>query len=186
MSLAVANRYARALAEVVFAPPAPGRAPGSPEQVLSEVGALAGAVKGSAELTAVLRSPSVTPAQKRGLLGKVCDKLQVGPTVRNLAFVVADHGRATLLSDIRTAFEALVDERRGLARAEVTLAADASAEQKAQLEAALARLTGKQVVASYAVDAGLIGGATARVGSTVYDGSIRGQLSALARKLTPA
>ena len=182
MSLAVANRYSRALAEVVFAPNSGVTA----EQVLDEVGALAAAVKGSPELSAVLRSPAVTNAQKRGLLGKICEKLGASKTVRNLAWVVADHNRSNILGDIRKSFEALVDERRGMARAEISVAAEASTEQKAALEAALARLTGKQVVASYEVDPALIGGATARVGSTVYDGSVRGQLSALARKLSPA
>lgn len=182
MSLAVANRYSRALAEVVFAPNSGVTA----EQVLAEVGSLAEAVAGSAELAAVLRSPAVSLAQKRGLLGKICDRIGASRTVRNLAFVVADHNRTSILGEIRQSFEALVDERRGVARAEILVAAEASPGQKASLEAALARLTGKQVVASYAVDTALIGGATARVGSTIYDGSIRGQLAAIGRKLNPA
>ena len=182
MSLAVANRYSRALAEVVFAPDSGLSA----QQVLDEVGDLATAVKSSPELSAVLRSPAVPNAQQRGVLGKICEKLGTTQTVRNLAWVVADHNRSNILGDIRKSFEALVDERRGMARAEISVAAEASAEQKAALEAALGRLTGKQVVAQYVVDPALIGGATARVGSTVYDGSVRGQLSALARKLSPA
>jgi F-type H+-transporting ATPase subunit delta len=182
MSLAVANRYSRALAEVVFAP----NSGVTPEQVLAEVSALAEAVKSSPELGAVLRSPAVTVAQKRGLLGKICDQIGACTTVRNLAFVVTDHRRTTILGEIRQSFEALVDERRGVARAAIHVASDVSPEQKAALEAALARLTGKQVVAAYAVEPALIGGATARVGSTIYDGSIRGQLAAMGRKLTPA
>lgn len=182
MSLAVANRYSRALAEVVFAPNSGVTA----EQVLNEVASLAEAVKCSPELSAVLRSPAVSNAQKRGLLGKICERLGAGKIVRNLAFVVADRNRSNLLGEIRQSFEALVDERRGMARAEISVASEATAEQKANLEAALARLTGKQVVAAYAVDPALIGGALARVGSTVYDGSVRGQLASLARKLNPA
>ena len=182
MSLAVANRYSRALAEVVFAPNSGLTA----EQVLAEVGALADAVRSSAELGAVLRSPAVSVGQKRGLLGKICDRLGACGTVRNLAFVVVDRNRTAMLGDIRQTFEAAVDERRGVARAEIRVAAEAAPAQKASLEAALARLTGKQVVASYAVDPALIGGATARVGSTIYDGSIRGQLAAIGRKLNPA
>lgn len=182
MSLAVANRYSRALAEVVFAPNSGVTA----EQVLAEVGALAATVKSSPELSAVLRSPAVSNAQKRGLLGKICEKLGASKTVRNLAYVVADHNRSNILGEIRQSFEALVDERRGMARAEIRVASEPSAEQKQALEAALGRLTGKQVVAAYTVDEALIGGAMARVGSTVYDGSVRGQLAGLARKLSPA
>jgi F-type H+-transporting ATPase subunit delta len=182
MSLAVANRYSRALAEVVFAPNSGLTA----EQALAEVGALADAVGGSPELAAVLRSPAVALAHKRNLLGKICDKIGVSKTIRNLSFVLADHGRTTIVKEIRQAFEALVDERRGVARAEIAVAAEASPAQKASLEAALARLTGKQVVAAYSVNPSLIGGATARVGSTIYDGSIRGQLAAIGRKLNQA
>jgi F-type H+-transporting ATPase subunit delta len=182
MSLAVANRYSRALGEVVFA----ANSGVTAEQVLAETGALAEAVKSSAELGAVLRSPAVSTAQKRNLLGKICDRIGASKTVRNLAFVVVDHGRTGILGEIRQAFEALVDERRGVARAEISVAAEASPEQRLSLEAALARLTGKQVVASYTVDQALIGGATARVGSTIYDGSIRGQLASIGRKLSQA
>ena len=73
-----------------------------------------------------------------------------------------------------------------MARAETSVAAEATPEQRAALEAALARLTGKQVAAAYAVDRPRFGGALARVGSRVYDGSIRGQLATLACKLNPA
>jgi F-type H+-transporting ATPase subunit delta len=182
MSLAVANRYSRALAEVVFAP-------GSglvPEQILAEIEALASAAGSSPELSAVLRSPAVSLAQKRNLLGKLCDRSGSSRTVRNLAFVVCDHGRTGLLADIRKSFEALVDERRGVARADIHVASETSDAQKQSLEAALARLTGKQVRASYSVDPALLGGATARIGSTVYDGSLRGQLASLKRKLVSA
>lgn len=179
MSLAVANRYARALAEVVYAA-------GSglePEKILSEAGALAGVVKSSAELDTIMRSPAVAIAKKRAVLGLLCDQLGASKTVRNLAYVVADHGRSNLLPEIAQAFEGLVNERRGVARAEVTLAAETAPEQKQKLEAALARLTGKQISATYAVDPALIGGAMAKIGSTVYDGSVRGQLAAIQRKL---
>jgi F-type H+-transporting ATPase subunit delta len=180
MSIAVANRYARALAEVVYASGS-GLAP---EQILSEVGALSSAVVGSAELTQVLRSPAVTLNAKRNVLGKMCDVLGSSKTVRNLAFVVADHNRADILPVIRQAFENVVNERRGVAQADVTLAAETSAEQKQKLEAALSQLTGKLISATYSIDPALIGGATARIGSTVYDGSVRGQLAAIKQKLT--
>lgn len=180
MSIAVANRYARALAEVVYASGS-GLAP---EQILSEVGALSAAVSGSAELAHVLSSPAVSLNAKRNVLGHMCDQLGSSKTVRNLAFVVADHNRANILPEIRQAFEDVVNDRRGVAKADITLAAETGADQKQKLEAALARLTGKQIAATYAVDPALIGGATARIGSTVYDGSVRGQLAAIKQKLT--
>lgn len=103
--------------------------------------------------------------------------------MRNLAMVVCDHNRVALLPDIRQAFEGVYNERRGVAKAEISVASDASAEQKQKLEGALSRITGKQIAATYTVDPALIGGATARIGSTVYDGSVRGQLAAIQRKL---
>jgi len=77
----------------------------------------------------------------------------------------------------------VVDERMGFARAEVTSASELTEALRKELNSELERLTGKRIRARYAVDASLIGGAMARIGSTVYDGSVRGQLNSLERRL---
>jgi F-type H+-transporting ATPase subunit delta len=94
-----------------------------------------------------------------------------------------DHRRIAALSDIIQSFEIVIDERLGFARAEIASASELSKEQQAALTARLERLTGKRVRPQFAVDASLIGGVTARIGSTVYDGSVRGQLESLERRL---
>jgi len=98
--------------------------------------------------------------------------------------VAADRGRIGQLSEIREAFETLLDQRLGFMRAEVTSAQTLDASQRERLEAQLTRISGKSIRPFYAVDAALVGGVIARIGSTVYDGSVRGQLESLRRKLT--
>ena len=66
----------------------------------------------------------------------------------------------------------------------VTAAQPLSEDQTAALEATLARVTGKRVRCGYTVDSSLVGGVTVRIGSTMYDGSVRGQLDGLRRRLT--
>ena len=98
-------------------------------------------------------------------------------------FVIVDHKRIPLLPQIRESFELALDERLGFVRADVTSAAPLSPAQTSSLEVELARLGGKGVRVRYAVDENLLGGVVARIGSTVYDGSLRGQLQVMRRVL---
>ena len=79
-----------------------------------------------------------------------------------------------MLPEVVSSIESQLDERRGIARAQITSARPLDAEQQAMVQAALAKMTGKQVLGQYSVDESLLGGVTARVGSRVYDGSVRG------------
>jgi F-type H+-transporting ATPase subunit delta len=97
--------------------------------------------------------------------------------------VVIDHRRIGMMPEFCEAFELLVDERLGFVRAEVRSASALDEQRSANLEAELSRLTGKRMRLRFAVDADLLGGVAARIGSTVYDGSIRGQLQQLRRQL---
>lgn len=179
MSLAVASRYSRALAEVVFAPQCPTR----PEQVIAELDGILSAMASSPDLVRILRSPAVSLNAKRGLLEKLSTQLGGSEVTSNLLKVVSDHGRISILKDIKRSFQSVVDERHGVARAEITTAQPMAPEQQAQLEAALSRLAGKNILATYQQDDALIGGAVAKIGSLIYDGSVRGKLATLRRKL---
>ena len=95
-----------------------------------------------------------------------------------------DRRRIALLSEIIRDFEAVVDARLGFARADVTSARELSEGQRGELNSKLQRLTGKRIRMRFTVDQALIGGAVARIGSTVYDGSVRGQLASLERRLS--
>ena len=100
-------------------------------------------------------------------------------TLRNYLFVIVDQRRAGMLIEIEQAFSALLDARQGITQATVTSAAELTDEERAELDAALAKLTGQKVQAQFKTDAALIGGAVVRIGSTIYDGSVRAQLDRL-------
>jgi F-type H+-transporting ATPase subunit delta len=176
---AVATRYANALADVVLAPGSPVK----PRDAVAQLERFAAVLAGSSELHNALTSPAVPPARKRAVVGRIAGMLGLTPILHNFLFVLVDHRRTALLAQIAHAFDVGVDERLGFARADVTSAAPLDGGQQGLLEAKLAALTGRTVRVRYGVDASLIGGVTARIGSTIYDGSVRGQLQTLARRL---
>ncbi len=180
MPSALASRYARALSEVVAKPGAGVDA----AAVVDELGRFAAMLTGSAELKTSLESPAVPPPRKRAVIARLAKSLSISDVVRRFLYVLIDHRRAALLSDIREAFEQVVDERLGIARAEVISARPLDGRQQQEIITGLARLTGKQARARFRVEDSLIGGVVARIGSTVYDGSIRGQLGAIRQRLS--
>jgi F-type H+-transporting ATPase subunit delta len=141
------------------------------------------ALQESPELQNALATPAVPASRKRAVVGRIAEVLQLSRISRNFLFVLVDHRRMTLLSEIIHSFELALDERMGFARAEVSSASELSEALRSALSEELGRLTGKRIRARYAVDASLIGGVVARIGSTVYDGSVRGQLNSLERRL---
>ena len=179
MSLAVANRYARVLADVVLTP-------GSgvdPAVALGQLHQFNGLVRDSSDLKNVLLSPAVSPSRKRAVVGELGDRMGFHRFLKNFVFVVIDHRRVAQLEQIALAFETVVDERLGRVRAQVSSGAPLDAMQRAQIESALVARTGKQVRCDFSVDPDLLGGVSARIGSTIYDGSIRGHLAALRGRL---
>ncbi|HJZ98072.1 MAG TPA: ATP synthase F1 subunit delta [Candidatus Solibacter sp.] len=176
---AVAARYANALADVVTAPGSGVRA----EDLLAELRSFEGAFRGSDALQNALMSPAVPPARKRAVVEKIAASLKLSRVARNFLYVLIDHRRIASLEGVLHSFEIIVDERLGFARAELTSARELTEAQRGALSAQMEKLTGKRIRMRFAVDAALIGGAVARIGSTVYDGSVRGQLDMLGRKL---
>ena len=177
---AVAARYARALTDVVTRPGAPE----TPEAVESQLRRFEALTAESAELRTVLISPAVTAARKKALIERLGAVVGLSRIARNFLFVLVDHKRIALLGGILTLFRAMVDERLGMVEARVTVAAPLADEERARLEEALGQLTGRRVRATYAVDPALIGGAVTRIGSTIYDGSVREQLRLLRERLS--
>jgi len=177
---AVATRYATALADVVTASDSPLR----PDAALVELRSFAAALESSVELRKVLLSPAVAGSRKRHATGRIADALKLSRISRNLLYVLIDHRRIDQLPAVIQSFETIADARLGFAQAEVSSARELTDPQRSALTDQLERLTGKRLRMRYAVDSSLIGGAVARIGSTVYDGSLRGQLSSLARRLS--
>jgi F-type H+-transporting ATPase subunit delta len=175
----VATRYANALADVVAAPGSALR----PLDAALELRAIADTIQGSVELRHTLATPAVPVNRKRAVVGRIAGILKLSPMMRNFLFVLVDHGRMGALPEIAQRFEEIADERLGFARADVATPREFEDAGRAALNGALDRLTGKRVRMRFAIDESLIGGAIARIGSTVYDGSVRGQLKSLERRL---
>ena len=176
---AVGTRYANALADVVTAPASGVR----PEDVVAELRSFEAALRDSTALHNALTSPAVPPARKRAVVGKIAETLKLSRVARNFLYVLIDHRRIAALEDVLQSFEIIVDERLGFARAEVSSACELTDAQRTSLSSQLERMTGKRIRMRFAVDPSLIGGVVARIGSTVYDGSVRGQLDSLGRRL---
>ena len=171
----VARRYAKALADVL--------AGSDPAQVLAQLRGIEEIIRSSQELRSALATPAVPPSRKRAVMARLIEPLRVSAQVRNFLYVVIDHRRIHELASIIEAFEALADERLGWVRADVTSAHELTEVQRAALGAQLSRLAGKQAKLRFTTDPAVMAGVVARVGSTVYDGSVRGQLERLRVKL---
>ncbi len=166
----VASTYARAFADVVFAEHLDAaRATGG----LKRIAAL---FTESRDLRQVWENPAVPAEQKRGLLDAIVEREEIDKPVRNLVAVLIDHRRLPFLLRIVEQLEKEIDARLGFAEAQISSARELDSAEKQTLEAQIAKATGKKVRASYGLDASLLGGAVVRVGSTIYDGSVKGQL----------
>ncbi|PYT15395.1 MAG: ATP synthase F1 subunit delta [Acidobacteria bacterium] len=175
----VAKRYAKALVDVVTAP-------GSgvdPSRALAELRSIEQLMAASDDLRNALLSPAVSPSRKRAVVAKLIAPMGVCKQVRNFVFVVIDHRRVAEFGSIVEAFETLLDERLGFVRADVSSAHALTDPQRASLEAQLSRLSGRTAKVKFSTDPALLAGVVARVGSVVYDGSVRGQLERLRVKL---
>jgi F-type H+-transporting ATPase subunit delta len=162
---------------------APNAAVG-PDRVREDLRSFEQALAASAELSIVLASPGISRPRKRAVIGRLVESLGVSRIVRNFLFVLVDHRRTANLSGIIDAFEKLVDERLGTLKVDVASARGLDRQQQAALTQRLEAMTGKRIVLNLAIDSDLVGGVVMRLGSTVYDGSVRGQLEALGRQLT--
>jgi len=174
----VASRYARALAEVV------AHHKIAPENAVSQLNQIAELVKTSAVLSNVLRSPAVPQRQKLALLDQIFSRTGGDRQMRNFVAVLIDQRRIGQIGEIAEQFRKELDDRLGIADAQVSSSRELSAEEKKALEQKMAAITGKVIRAGYSTDAGLLGGVIVRVGSTIYDGSVRGRLKKIREQIS--
>jgi F-type H+-transporting ATPase subunit delta len=179
----VASRYAKALVDVLAAP---GRPESDFASALEQLRAIQGVITGSVDLRNALLSPAVSPARKRAVMAKLLEPLRLSRPVRNFLFIVIDHRRVAEFPTIVEAFEALLDARLGYIRGNVASAQPLADEQQAKLETEISRVAGKKAILRFSTDSALVAGVVARIGSTVYDGSVRGQLDRLRVMLAKA
>lgn len=174
-------RYARALAAVIEGQHLDL---GDTQRQLNE---FANTLAESSDLREVLANPSIPEPQKLKLLDAIAARSGMSRPVRNLLALLTHHQRISELQDIVTSFAALAEEEGGIAEAEITTARPLDAESRRLLERQVSRLAGDQrVQATYREDASLLGGAVVRLGSTIYDGSVRAQLEQLRQRLLTA
>ena len=175
---AINSRYARALADVAVEKKLDA------DKLSAELHSLSQALESSVELRAVLETPAVPASQKLKVLDAVVAKLGASPVARNFLAVLVQNRRISALDEIARLFEVEMNERRGFSEAEVTSWRDLGEEEKSSLASSLEAATGKKIRARYQKDESILGGARIRVGSTIWDGSVRGQLRKLKEQLS--
>jgi F-type H+-transporting ATPase subunit delta len=166
---ALAERYAGALVDVAIENK-------QADLIKQELAQFAAMVRESPELHAFLSNPSIVRATKHAVIEQLVTKMGASRTLRNYLFVIVDQRRAGLLIEIEQAFSAILDAREGIMQATVTSAAELTDQERAEVEAVLAKLTRRKVQPQFQTNPELIGGAVVKIGSTIYDGSVRAQL----------
>jgi F-type H+-transporting ATPase subunit delta len=180
----VVGTYARAFADVVFADAVKtGNSHLDPARALEELHAIEALLKESDQLRRVLENPAIPGNSKRAVLDAITARMGATRQVRNFVAVIIDHHRLPLFSEILQQLEHELDERQGLAEAQISSARQLSDPERQMLESEIVKLTGKKVKARYEQDSSLLGGAVVQVGSTIYDGSVKGQLDRIEEQL---
>jgi len=173
----VTKQYANAFADIAIAQ-------GAPQTAVRQLADFGEAFAASAELRNFLESPAVDTQIKHRVIEKIVAQQGTSRIIRNFLFVIVDHHRAHMLPEIIAAVQEVVRQRQGLAEAEISSAVELSAAQKTELAKTLSRLTGKSIEPKYSLDPALLGGAVARVGDTIYDGSLRSRLTEMRARLS--
>lgn len=171
-SLIVAKRYARALLEI-------GKEDGNLEKYGQELSEVAALFAESAELEQVLANPAIGFEDRSRLLDTFLDKLGLSPIVNNFFRLLMDRGRISAARDISAVYARLVDEQKGITRAEVISAAPLGEGEVERLKEVLAKMAGNEVIVEIKEDSSLIGGVRAKIGDLVLDGTIKTQLETL-------
>ncbi len=176
MASVVANRYARALADVVART-------GEYRKALEELEDFAAVLRESVELREICETPAVPMAQKAKVLDTILARLDVSHVTRDFLRVLLSHYRMSLLEEVIPAFRKISYDRLGVVQVKVFSASELSEADRKVLGDRFGELTKKQAEMEFLLDSNLIGGIVAQIGSTVYDGSIRGRLERFREEL---
>jgi F-type H+-transporting ATPase subunit delta len=172
----MARRYAVALADVVTSG-------NESSEVRQELNAWEEMMRENPTLVEVLRHPTIPYEQKRSLVKTLIERSHPRPTTANFLLVLLQNHRLPDLDEINRQFSRELDRRAGVVTAKVTTARPVDEKSQGDLKAKLAELTKSQVRLQFSVDEELIGGAVTRIGSTVYDGSVRNQLEQARKRM---
>lgn len=133
----------------------------------------------SPALDMTLKSPVITVAEKKAVMGKILDKLQADRTMRNFCGLLADKGRLGSLGRIAACYRDLLDEQKGIYRGRVTTAVPLTAKKQAALASKLKKKFEGEMALTFTVDPGILGGMVLTIGDRVLDSSLRAQLQGL-------
>lgn len=173
---AALNRDARALFDVA-------ERAGAADRVGAELEALTGALASDHAVARVLSGAAIPPAKMVEVVRAVGERLGLSHTVQQLLELLADRRQLGRLPGLAAAYRARLLDRRNIMEAEVTTAVALPPERVNALASRLGEVTGKDVRLQAHVDSTIIGGVVTRIGSTVYDGSVTGQLTRMRQKL---
>jgi len=172
----VARRYALALADVVTKT-------NETDSVKTELKSWEQLIKANADLQVAFGNPAISQANKEKVLEGLIAKTQPTKTTANFLRVLLRNSRLTEIGEINEKFSSVLEERSGVVSAQITSARPLSEAEKSEMQMNLAKLAGKTVNLNFATDETLIGGVVTRLGSTVYDGSVRTQLEELKQQM---
>jgi len=139
---------------------------------------------GSPELRTFFVNPATPAAQKVAILDKLNARLGLQKELRNLLAVLIDNDRIGNVGDVAVAYRRILQERMGIHPAEIVTARELSNDERDSLTAEVGKLAGGKIDPTFTLDTSILGGAVVRIGSTVYDGSVRGRLERLKEVLT--
>jgi len=175
-SQTVARRYASALADVTLAQ-------SEATEVQAELVAWGEMISSNAPLLEAFSNPTVAYDQKAKVLSELIRRTSVRPTTANFLRLLLRNQRLAELPAVNAKFAQVLDERAGVVSAQVTSARPVPEATRSALEQKLGEVTGKKVRLTFATDESLLGGIVTRIGSTIYDGSVRDQLRRLGEEL---
>lgn len=138
---------------------------------------------GSAELREFFVNPAISARQKIEFLDKLNARLGLQKELRNLVAVLIDHDRIAEVHEVEHSYRRLLQQRLGIQQAQIVTVRELGKQEQKELEARVAELAGSRIEASFELDASILGGTVVRIGSTVYDGSVRGRLERLKEEL---
>jgi F-type H+-transporting ATPase subunit delta len=176
MNSTIANRYARALADVITERK-------ETDAVVSELNGFAGMLRKHEQLRGVFASPVLPLARKRAVLNELLSRLKLRPSSSNFLRLLLDNSRLHELDQLLRALARELDVRSNVVSAEITTAREIGEKEKVMLHERLKGVTGKEVRLQFHTDPNIIGGVVTRIGSLIYDGSIKNQLAQMKKAL---
>ena len=174
---AFVSRYARAFADVVASAKLDTAA------IDRQLNDFLGTWDGSEELRELFANPAVAATQKVAILDKMNARLGLQKELRNLIAVLINNDRIMLIREVAEGYRAELQERMGIRQAEIVTARELGEQERSMLVEGVGKLAGSQIQASFKLDKSILGGTVVRIGSTVYDGSVRGRLERLKEAL---